>query len=119
MIELHDKNVSFQVLTQPDRIFWFVFEKISKKARSSGEIKPHYSDEDAHGLARKYYDHKVTQTLTLGELWDTKLRATLTNLEEGVMKHWFAGRMVCIGDAVHKVCSYPLTPFASTAKGCT
>lgn len=58
---------------------------------------------DAERLATRVKDHPVSDSLLFGEVWNSRTRAQLVSLEEGVLKHWHSGRMVLAGDAVHKV----------------
>ena len=58
---------------------------------------------DAERLAEKVKDHPVSDSLLFGEVWDSRTRAQLVSIEEGVFKHWYSGRMVLAGDSAHKV----------------
>jgi 2-polyprenyl-6-methoxyphenol hydroxylase-like FAD-dependent oxidoreductase len=95
---------TFLGMAQPDQVyFFFIFhtdEKFSWPKRVT------YTDEDAEKLAAQFADYGISDTLTFGELWKTRTRGGLINLEEGVLEHWHSGRIVLAGDAAHKVSAF-------------
>jgi hypothetical protein len=101
MITTHGNLVSFQLFTGPDYVFWFANFKLEEAL--TWPFCTQYSEEDMEVIAMKYAAHAVSQTVTFGDLWETKIRAKLANLEEGVFQHWHSGRIVLVGDSVHKV----------------
>jgi 2-polyprenyl-6-methoxyphenol hydroxylase-like FAD-dependent oxidoreductase len=101
MVELHDKHLSFQMLTQPTKMFWFVYIKLEKPQQPP--IWERYTDEDMEELVKTFMDHPVGQNLTFADLWNKRTRVKIANLEEGVMSTWHHERTVLLGDAVHKV----------------
>jgi plasmid stabilization system protein ParE len=101
MISTHGNLVSFQLFTGPDYVFWFANFKLEEAL--SWPFRTRYGEEDMEDIAMKYAAHAVSQTVTFGDLWETKIRAKLANLEEGVFQHWHSGRIVLVGDSVHKV----------------
>lgn len=70
--------------------------KLEGQINNAGQI-------DAEEVADKVKNHPVSDSLLFGELWRTRIRGQLVSTEEGVFKHWYSGRMVLAGDAVHKV----------------
>jgi hypothetical protein len=54
-------------------------------------------------LVSKILKCPITETVVFGELWKRRLKAQRISLEEGVLDHWFCGRIVLAGDAIHKV----------------
>ncbi|KAL8826055.1 MAG: hypothetical protein Q9170_007553 [Blastenia crenularia] len=118
---VHDKGYSFLVLTQPDKVFFFVFFRL--KEPFTWPNRERYTKEDAESAAAKVADHPVSDTLVFGELWKKRTRGSLISLEEGILQHWHFGRIVLAGDAAHKVsqkrvcsCKLPLSPFLGNKK---
>jgi 2-polyprenyl-6-methoxyphenol hydroxylase-like FAD-dependent oxidoreductase len=101
MIETHNTGFSFQVLAQSKRVFWFLYVKLDAPSYSPAR----YTDADAEKLAQQYLDKPITSTLIFRQLWESRVRVKLANLEEGMQKRWHDGRIVVVGDAAHKMTS--------------
>ena len=95
------------------RIFWFVFEKMNETYQYLN--MPRFSDEDSMALAKRAMSAEMNDKVTFADLWANRLAYKLVPLEEGLFKYWTWGRVVCIGDSVHKVCS-SWQVFESTSK---
>jgi len=101
MTVTHNSRYSFLALTQPDRVFFFVFFRLEKSF--AWPKRERYTDEDAERQAVSVADHAVAPTLVFGELWKKRYRGALISVEEGVLDHWHHGRIALAGDCVHKV----------------
>lgn len=86
-------------------IFWFLFVK--QEAPSTMPNCPQYSDEDAKRTIDRYGDLQLGPGYTFSDLWETRVRAAMVPLEEGVVEaSWNSGRrVVLLGDSVAKVSS--------------
>jgi 2-polyprenyl-6-methoxyphenol hydroxylase-like FAD-dependent oxidoreductase len=82
-------------------IFFFVFMKQDKTYQ--WPALPKFTKADMHNQAAALAHLPVNDNVLFGELWANHIRADLINVEEGVFKHWHAGRIVLVGDAAHKV----------------
>lgn len=85
----------------PGLVFWFLFVKAA--AKTSTPNCPRFDNDDAQALIREYGDSQVGPGYTVRDLWDSQVKATMAPLEEGVLEKWSHGRVVLMGDAVHKV----------------
>ncbi|KAL4928079.1 FAD-dependent oxidoreductase [Aspergillus undulatus] len=81
-------------------VFWFLFVKAPTQTRTPN--CPRFTDDDAQALIDKYGDAQLSPGYTVRDLWDARVKATMAPLEEGVLKKWSHGRVVLMGDAVHK-----------------
>ncbi|OHE97146.1 hypothetical protein CORC01_07587 [Colletotrichum orchidophilum] len=105
----HDMEVtsndkfSFLLLCQPDWISIIVHNKLPEDQRCTWPTRRRYTESDMEALVSKISEYPVTETVVFGELWKRRLKAQMISLEEGVLEHWFFGRIVLAGDAVHKV----------------
>jgi hypothetical protein len=98
---IHDHRYSFLILTQPDKVFFFVFFRL--KEAFTWPTRKRFTEEDAQKAATEVADHPISDTMVFGELWKKRSRGALISLEEGILKHWHFGRTVLAGDSVHKV----------------
>ena len=103
MTVIHNDGFSFLVITQPGKIFFFVFIKLKEPHRWPSKLS--YTKEDAEAEAEKLVDLPVTEHLLFGEIWKKRLRGQLIPIEEGIFEHWHFGRTVLVGDSAHKVSS--------------
>ncbi|PKX89962.1 FAD-dependent oxidoreductase [Aspergillus novofumigatus IBT 16806] len=101
MTVVHDDRYSFLFLTQPDKLFFFVFFRLDHEFRWPERRR--YTDADAEALATSVASHPICETLVFGEIWQKRIRGSLISLEEGILQHWSHGRIVLAGDSVHKV----------------
>ena len=96
-----NKGYTIQILTQPDTVYFMIHHKLSEPVRWPDRVR--HTDKDAEQVAAKFADHRITDSLVFGDLWQSRSRGHLISLEEGVLEHFFFGRTVLIGDAAHKV----------------
>lgn len=101
MSSVHNDKFSFLLLTQPGRTFWFVFVKLEQPFTWPHRVN--FTDDQAEQLASDMAEYLVSDSVTFGSVWERRERAMLIPIEEGVLKHFFWGRVVVAGDAAHKV----------------
>ncbi|KAB2577963.1 putative fad binding domain protein [Lasiodiplodia theobromae] len=101
----YDYHSSFSTAGVPGLLFWFFYVKMDKVSRMPNV--PRFTDEDAAKVVTEYGKTVLGPGYTLQDLWDNRVRATLAPLEEGVSKKWSNGRVVLVGDAVHKATVNP------------
>ncbi|KAK8037112.1 hypothetical protein PG991_001426, partial [Apiospora marii] len=98
---VHNDNYSHMFTMTPQYGYFFVFFRLDEPC--IWPHRPRYTDQDAQDLANKIASHPVSETMVFGEVWKHRIRASVVNLEEGVLDHWYNGRIALAGDAVHKV----------------
>ncbi|KAL4883399.1 hypothetical protein BJY04DRAFT_216223 [Aspergillus karnatakaensis] len=81
-------------------VFWFLFVKAPAKTKTPN--CPRFTDEDAQTLIDEYGSTQVGPGYNVRDLWEARVKATMTPLEEGVIEEWSHGRVVLLGDSVHK-----------------
>lgn len=100
----HAKNVSTLVITgKGGKVYWFLFA-LMDLVYQSHEI-PHFTPEDASSFASKYRELPILPNglVKMQHLWASHQNANLVALEEADFQHWTAGRIVCLGDSIHKM----------------
>lgn len=88
------------------RVYWFFFVKLDKT--HYGADIPRYTKKEEEEFAAKHASENVTEDVTFGDLYNTRISSVLTALPEYAFKKWHFGRIMTIGDAAHKVsCTLP------------
>jgi FAD dependent monooxygenase len=80
---------------------WFFFSKLDRRYKES-EI-PKFTKEEMEQQVEKHKDFHLTEKVTLGDMMKTTTSLGYVALEEANHKHWTYGRIVCVGDAIHKM----------------
>ncbi|OLN86642.1 FAD-dependent urate hydroxylase 3 [Colletotrichum chlorophyti] len=68
------------------RVYWFVFARLPKTVH--GRHIPKYTREDEVAFAKKYANHRLTESITFGQIFSKRTSSTLTPLHEGVQATW-------------------------------
>ncbi|UQC81979.1 FAD binding domain-containing protein [Colletotrichum lupini] len=93
---------SYLIISAPgNRTYWFLFSGVGDT--KYGKDIPKYSKEDTEKLALEHWEDLVFENVTFGDVYKNKIMATLVPLEEYVFEKWHYQRIVCIGDASHKI----------------
>lgn len=63
-----------------------------------------YNREEMETYAASIADIAINDGITFGDIWRhaDKARTIMVDQEEGILRHWYHGRIVLVGDAVHK-----------------
>ncbi|KAI1499969.1 hypothetical protein F5X99DRAFT_388310 [Biscogniauxia marginata] len=94
----HGTGVSIQVLNSTDRSWMFLYERLVKPTRE----KVYYTQREVNAFADKMGDLALDEKLRVKDIFATNRGAGMSNLEEGILKHWSWGRIVLVGDSAHK-----------------
>ncbi|KAF4844031.1 FAD-dependent monooxygenase andE [Colletotrichum siamense] len=101
-ITAYNDGWSYLIVDAPgNRTYWFLFEGVGETKR--GKDIPRYSKEDTEKLALAHMSDRLYEEVTFGDIYKNKIMATLVPLEEYVFEKWHYKRIVCIGDASHKI----------------
>jgi hypothetical protein len=84
------------------RLSWFIILKLDKRYQY-GSV-PRFSVTDAAAWGERLTDKYVWKDIKFKEVWQNRETFSMTALEENVFQNWSCGRIVCIGDSMHKVC---------------
>ncbi|KAL4931768.1 FAD-dependent monooxygenase spyC [Aspergillus undulatus] len=86
---------------QDGRVFWFLLMKLERQYSYSAA--PRWSPIDIEKTAKRFANDKIWNGIQFGDLWQRRQVVGITNLEENVFRTWHHGRIVCIGDSMHKM----------------
>lgn len=98
---LHEKRSFLTFPGKDGRAFWFFLRKLDRKYPYSSA--PRWSTTDTESMAEQFATDHIWNGVQFGDLWKRRRAVGMTNLEEGVFSTWHCGRVVCIGDSMHKV----------------
>lgn len=109
----HKKDTSLAVMVGPKNVpYWFLFFKL--KEPHLGISLPRYTEDDEISIVSKDAETRVTNDIVFGQLYKNVSFSTITPLPHHVFKTWYFGRIMLIGDSVHKACT-SLSRFRSVA----
>ncbi|KAH8594579.1 hypothetical protein B0O99DRAFT_662193 [Bisporella sp. PMI_857] len=91
-----DKSIAY--FSSLERSWFFLYKKLTKPTRERMD----YTDQDIQAVAKEFAEYPLTQAVKVKDVWPHMLGAGMTNLEEGIVRHWSLGRIVLVGDACHK-----------------
>ncbi|KAL2813834.1 hypothetical protein BJX63DRAFT_421036 [Aspergillus granulosus] len=83
------------------RVYWFVVEKLDRKY--TYPHLPCFIQQDAINGCERLGGVWLRNTVHFPDVWAHRETFTMTALEECVLRLWHSGRIVCIGDSIHKM----------------
>jgi FAD dependent monooxygenase len=92
IVTIHGKN---------GRVYWFVIQKLDKKYTYPN--CPRYTKNDTSVAAEELRNINFYRDITFGQVWENRETASMTVLEENTFETWYHGRLVLLGDSVHKM----------------
>ncbi|KAM0226569.1 hypothetical protein ACHAQD_000493 [Fusarium lateritium] len=81
-------------------IFWFVFENLNRYVPLSQAKR--YTEADAEDLCKKVFKVQCTPSLNFETIYNNRIAAMRTPVEEGIATSWHTDRAVIVGDAACK-----------------
>ncbi|KOC15798.1 FAD binding monooxygenase [Aspergillus flavus AF70] len=92
IITIHGKN---------GRVFWFVIKKLDDMHTYPDMVR--FSSADAVRTCENIAHFPLVNGATFGHVWENREVTSMTALEENIFNTWYADRIVCIGDSIHKM----------------
>ncbi|GAW11301.1 hypothetical protein ANO14919_006440 [Xylariales sp. No.14919] len=94
--ETHGTYRSSQVSADEKRMHFGIYRKLPTPTT---ELKKEYSKEEVAEFVEDFSDVMVMPNLSFPELYENCEWTRLANQHEGLMKHWYYGRVVLAGDS--------------------
>ncbi|KAL3454184.1 hypothetical protein BJX65DRAFT_317901 [Aspergillus insuetus] len=98
---LHDGRSFLTFPGKDGRVFWFLLRKLDRRYPYSSA--PRWSSREMDKTAEQFAADHIWNGVQFGQLWKRRRVVGMTNLEEGVFSTWQCGRVICIGDSMHKM----------------
>ncbi|KAJ5928125.1 hypothetical protein N7466_007081 [Penicillium verhagenii] len=89
------------VIGKNGHIYWFLFFRLDQ--RYSYSDAPRFSSSEGAKQCETFASEPYWQQITFGEVWERRETFNTTVLDEYVLSRWHWGRIVCLGDSVHKI----------------
>lgn len=83
------------------QVFWFIVQKLDREYQYGSA--PRFAPEDAAEQCSKLARLPIHGDVRFDDLWQRRKAVNMAALEENVFQTWSCGRLVCIGDSIHKV----------------
>lgn len=83
------------------RVSWFVVLKLDRTFQYGSA--PRFTPADGASRCEQLKDMYIWNDVRFEELWKSRKVFSMTSLEENIFQTWHCGRIVCIGDSMHKV----------------
>lgn len=96
--DVQSSGKSAVYLSGKHRGWFFLYDKLPKPTTEHNR----YNEKDIERLAGEFADFPLTRTLKVKDVWPNMSTFGLTDLQEGIVKHWSLGRIVLVGDSCHK-----------------
>ncbi|KAL4811722.1 hypothetical protein BDW67DRAFT_194497 [Aspergillus spinulosporus] len=100
--DIQSEGKAIMYFSGPERGWFFLYKRLPSPTRE----RTNYTDKDVDTLAAEFAEFPLTRTVKVKDVWPRMLGAGLTNLDEGIVKHWSLGRIVLVGDACHKMTTH-------------
>lgn len=94
------------------RISWFLVYKLDRTFQYGSA--PRFTPADGASQCEKLADMYVWNDVRFSQLWKSRETFSMTALEENTFQTWHYGRIVCIGDSMHK-----MTPNLAQGANCS
>lgn len=89
--------MSTQISADKERVHFGIYRKLPTPTTAG--VRKEYSEDEVAEFVEAFSDVKVMPNLSFAELYENTTWTTLVNQNEGLMKHWYHGRVVLAGDS--------------------
>ncbi|KAJ5692277.1 hypothetical protein N7462_001700 [Penicillium macrosclerotiorum] len=100
--DIQSKGKAIMYFSGLERGWFFLYKRLPRPTSK----RTRYTQKDVDAVAAEFAEFPLTRTVKVKDVWTRMLGAGLTNLDEGIVKHWRFGRIVLVGDACHKMTTH-------------
>lgn len=98
--ETHSKDKSIVFSTSKERGWIFLYEKLPQPTKE----RTTYSEKDIEAMASKFADYHITDSLKVKDVFAERMTTGMSDIQEGTCNNRGCGRIVLVGDSIHKMC---------------
>jgi 2-polyprenyl-6-methoxyphenol hydroxylase-like FAD-dependent oxidoreductase len=96
--DVQSSGKSAMYFSGTEHSWFFLYDKLPKPTNE----RTCYTEKEVEMLAGEFAEFPLGRNLKVKDVWPNMLAAGLTDLQEGIVKHWSLGRIVLVGDSCHK-----------------
>ncbi|CAJ2508942.1 Uu.00g139680.m01.CDS01 [Anthostomella pinea] len=102
-VETHGPGMASQSMRTHDALYFSLIRRLPEPTSERGR----FTDEDMEDMAGAFAEVEVFPGIKFKELWPARdqTNTQLLHQEEGLVDKWHHGRVVLVGDAIHKTTS--------------
>lgn len=101
MLRINDGWSLMVIPSRTDIVYWFIMQKLDQTYTYA--TTPRYTQEEAAAACSRLVDVPVWKHIRFGDIWEKRRVFNMLALQEGIFQTWHTGRLVCLGDSIHKV----------------
>ncbi|GKT46893.1 FAD-dependent monooxygenase ctvC [Colletotrichum spaethianum] len=101
VMRIYDGRTLVVIPSKDDVVFWFLARKLDRKYKYSEA--PRFTLEDAAAECSELADAPLGGGVHFQDVWRMRQTFNMVVLEENLLQTWSSGRVLCIGDSIHKV----------------
>ncbi|KAK6215655.1 FAD binding domain-containing protein [Colletotrichum tabaci] len=101
IMRMYDGRTLVVIPSKDDVVFWFLSRKLDRKYKYSEA--PRFTLEDAAAECAELADAPLGNDVRFGDVWKIRQTFNMVVLEENLLRTWSFGRVLCIGDSIHKM----------------
>ncbi|TLD10803.1 hypothetical protein PgNI_05400 [Pyricularia grisea] len=98
--ETHGKRFSIQLVVAEKQQHFIIYQKSDYPTSKMGQ---RFTQVHRDAMAAEFADVKFAEGVTFGDVWASSHWSNMSLIEEGTVSRWHHGRVVLVGDAVHKM----------------
>ncbi|POR36054.1 FAD binding domain-containing protein [Tolypocladium paradoxum] len=101
VMRIYNGRTLVVIPSKDELVFWFLVQKLDRKYKYGDA--PRFTSEEAVTQCLNLADAPIEEGVRFGDVWQKRQTFNMVCLEENLLKTWSFGRLVCIGDSIHKM----------------
>ncbi|KAJ0159890.1 FAD-dependent urate hydroxylase [Colletotrichum tanaceti] len=101
IMRMYDGRTLVVIPSKDDVVFWFLSRKLDRRYKYSEA--PRFTLEDGTAACAELADAPLADGVRFGDVWKIRQTFNMVVLEENLLRTWSFGRVLCIGDSIHKM----------------
>ena len=95
------------LIANRDRGYFLFYRMLPHELWGAAAAALQFTEAQLDRFAEEHAGDRLQGDFTFGDLYRKRVRSVLVPLQNYAFKRWHFGRIICLGDTVHKVCFLP------------